>query len=95
MARVALIAAVTLAFFFIQLASSQNTPSAACQDAARAFTDNFQQCTPTTDNPFLICDPPCRGYYEDFINECSDVPVSIAIYIAILYIAIAMQQNFV
>ena len=73
MARVALIAAVMLAFL-LQLASSQ---SAACQNAAATFRQNIGQCTPTNDNPLIICDPPCRGYYITFINTCgAEVEVS-------------------
>ena len=67
MARVTLIA-VVLAFLFIQLASSQDD---ACLTAVNTLTDNIAQCTPTADNPEIICDKPCRGYYLAIIDDCS------------------------
>ena len=78
MAQIALsLIAVTFAFFFIQLVSSQ-TISTACQDAFDTYRQNIGQCTATSDNPTIICDQPCRGYFEGVINNCdiSDFPVS-------------------
>ena len=66
MARVVLIS-VVLAFLFIQLASSQD----ACQTAINTLATNIGRCTATTDNPRIICEDPCRGYYNDIFDNCS------------------------
>ena len=77
MAQTVALIVVTLAsfFFFIQLASGQ-TISTACEETFNTFNQNIGQCTGTSDNPTVICDQPCRGYYEDVLNDCgSDLPV--------------------
>ena len=60
MARVVLIAVVLV--IFIQLASSQD--SQPCIDA----TNSLRQCSNDT-----VCSNPCRGYFNDFVNNCGEI----------------------
>ena len=55
------------AFFFLQLAAGQD---AACTNAIMTLTNNIASCTPTLQNPTIICDGVCRGYYDDIFAAC-------------------------
>ena len=61
MARAVLIAAVLV--LFIQLASSQSDQ--ACTDARNQLVG---QC-----NDDNVCRSPCRGYFDDFVNNCGAI----------------------
>ena len=78
MARVLIIG--ILALLLLQLAAGQ-APSAACQNALNTLTANAARCTPTQEDPMIICTGQCRQYYDDVIDNC-DQAVS---HVAILY----------
>ena len=62
-----------VALFLLQLAAGQ---SAACLNALNTFESNLPNCEPgLTGNPLIICTGPCRGYYDDVIENC-DATVS-------------------
>ena len=52
------------AFLFLQLAAGQD---AACRAASETLVDNIASCTPTAQNPTIICEGVCRGYYDDVL----------------------------
>ena len=56
------------AFLFLQLAAGQD---AACTAALNTLTTNIAGCTPTPQNPTIICDGVCRGYYDEIFASCS------------------------
>ena len=52
------------------------TITPACQNALNTFDSNIPNCEPElTGNPLIICTGPCRGYYDDVIENC-DATVS-------------------
>ena len=55
------------AFLFLQLAAGQD---AACTAALNTLTTNIASCTPTPQNPTIICEGVCRGYYDDIFDNC-------------------------
>ena len=55
------------AFLFLQLAAGQD----ACTAALNTLTTNIASCTPTLQNPTIICDGVCRGYYDEIFASCS------------------------
>ena len=65
-----------LALFLLQLAAGQST---ACQNALDQYTANIADCTPTEDNPLIICTGECRGYYDAVVNNCDDSVSQVAI----------------
>ena len=67
-----------LALFLLQLAAGQST-TAACQNAFDQYTANIADCTPTEDNPLIICTGQCRGYYDDLVDNCDDSVSQVAI----------------
>lgn len=54
-----------LAFSFLHLAVCQLQDT--CMDAFRTLQQN---CPEADDNPQVACTGKCRGYYDDFINNC-------------------------
>ena len=56
------------AFLFLQLAAGQD----ACQDALNTLTANVATCTATPQNPTVICEGACRGYFDDIFASCPD-----------------------
>ena len=74
MARL-ILTAVVLAFLFIQLASCQD---AACLSALSALSAQTQ-CI-SGDDVSVVCQEPCRGYYDDVFAAC---PASVSLYVAI------------
>ena len=51
----------------------------ACINALTALTNNIASCTPTSQNPTIICSGECRDYYDDIFDNCSPA-VSVVIY---------------
>ena len=47
-----------------------DTVSDACLDALVTLETNLASCTPTPQNPTIVCEGVCRGYYDDFIDNC-------------------------
>ena len=66
MAKVIIIFGV-FAFLFPQLAAGQD---AACTAALNTLTTNIASCTLTPQNPTIICEGVCRGYFDDIIASC-------------------------
>ena len=49
-----------------------------CADAQGRLTSNILSCTPTADNPTIICSGDCRGYYDAIFDSCAaDVSLDI------------------
>ena len=67
MAKVIIIFGV-FAFFFLQLAAGQD---AACQAAFNTLSTNIASCTPTPQNPTIICEGVGRGYFDEIFASCS------------------------
>ena len=63
-----------LAFLFLQLAAGQD----ACTNAALALTNAADRCTPTVENPTIICDGECRDLIQDIIDNC---PAAVSLHI--------------
>ena len=64
------------AFLFLQLAAGQD---AACANALMTLTNNMASCTPTLQNPTIICDGVCRGYYDNIFTAC---PANVSLLVA-------------
>ena len=52
--------------------------SAACQNALTTLTTNTASCTPTQEDPLIICTGQCRQYYDDVINNCDQAVSQVA-----------------
>ena len=65
MAQVLIVGVFT--FLFLQLTAGQD---AACQAALNTFSTNIASCTPTLQNPTVICGGVCRGYFDDIFASC-------------------------
>ena len=59
-----------LAFLFLQLAAGQ-LQDPECTSALLALTNAAASCTPTLENPTIICTGECRDYYQDVFENCS------------------------
>ena len=42
-----------------------------CTNALTVLSSNAASCTPTTQNPTIICTGECRGYYDDVFDNCA------------------------
>ena len=51
--------------------TDNDTASVACTAALNTLTTNIASCTPTPQNPTIICDGVCRGYYDEIFASCS------------------------
>ena len=67
------------AVLFLQLAAGQD----ACTTASLTLANNIASCTPTLENPTIICSGACRGYYDDIFASCPAAVSLIYIYIAL------------
>ena len=54
-------------------------PDSECTNALLALTNAVASCTPTPDNPTIICTGECRDNYQDIFENCSPT-VSDAMY---------------
>ena len=54
-------------------ATTQATQGQPCIVALNTLTFNMDSCTPTPQNPTIICEGVCRGYYDDIFDNCPTV----------------------
>ena len=47
------------------------TSQDACTNALLILSNNAAGCTATAQNPTIICNEPCRGYYQAIIDNCA------------------------
>ena len=52
--------------------------STACQNALTTLITNIASCTPTQDDPMIICTGQCRQYYDDVIENCDQAVSQVA-----------------
>ena len=51
-----------------------------CANALSALTNNAASCTPTSDEPRIICFGACRDIYDTIIQNCSPVVSSTVVH---------------
>ena len=54
------------AVLFLQFAAGQD----ACTNALLTLSNNIASCTPTLQNPTIICSGVCRSYFDDIFDVC-------------------------
>ena len=47
-----------------------DTVSEACTAVLSTLATNLASCTPTPQNPTIICEGVCRGYFDDIFANC-------------------------
>ena len=52
--------------------TTDDTPNDACLAALNTLTNNVATCTATPQNPTVICEGVCRGYFDDIFDSCPD-----------------------
>ena len=62
---------------------TQATPDPECTNALSAWMNAVASCTPTPDNPTIICSGEYQDYYQDVFDNC---PTDVSIYIIIIIV---------